>query len=62
MQPVLGAFAAVTGPDTEDVAVAFGGDGQGDVDRPVRDVTVADLGSVDDLVMWTVAARANGSR
>jgi hypothetical protein len=43
VQPVLGAFTTVAGPDAEDVAMTFGGDRQHDVDRPVRDVTIADL-------------------
>jgi len=43
VQPVLGALTAVTGPDHEDVAVAVDGDRHGQVDRPVRDLTVADL-------------------
>jgi hypothetical protein len=40
---VLGALAAVAGPQAEDLAPALGGDGQGRVDRPVRDGAVADL-------------------
>jgi hypothetical protein len=43
VQPVLGALAAVTGPQPEDVAGAIDGDRQRDVDRPVGDLAVADL-------------------
>jgi len=41
--PVLRAFSAVTDPQPEDVSVPLDGDRQGDVDRAVRDLTVADL-------------------
>jgi hypothetical protein len=40
---VLGALAAVAGPQPENLAPAFGGDGQGHVDGPVGDGAVADL-------------------
>ncbi|GAB3852785.1 hypothetical protein GCM10027610_081660 [Dactylosporangium cerinum] len=43
VQPVFGAFTAVAGPHAQDVAVAVDGDGQGQVDRSVRDLTVPDL-------------------
>ena len=40
---MLGALAAVAGPDAEDVAVAVDGDRHDHIDRPVRDLTVPDL-------------------
>jgi hypothetical protein len=43
VQPVLGTFAAVTGPDAQDVTVAIDGDGHDHVDRPVGDLTISDL-------------------
>lgn len=43
VQPMLGALAAVTSPDPEDVTVAVNGDRHDDVDRPVRDLTIPDL-------------------
>lgn len=41
--PELGAFAAVAGPQTQDVAFAVDGDRDRGVDRPVRDLPIADL-------------------
>ncbi|GAB2952812.1 hypothetical protein GCM10027075_61250 [Streptomyces heilongjiangensis] len=52
--PVLRTLAAVADPQSEDVALPVRGDRQGDVDRPVGDLPVADLGSVDDLVIRTL--------
>jgi hypothetical protein len=52
MEPVLGALATVTGPQPEDVAGAIDGDRQRDVDRPVGDLAVADLGFVADCVIF----------
>ena len=43
LQPVLGAFSAVAGPQSEDVAVALGRDRQRHIDRPVGDLTITDL-------------------
>ncbi len=43
VQPVLGALAAVSGPDAEDVAGAVHGHRHHDVDRTVRDLPVPDL-------------------
>jgi len=43
LQPVLGALAAVTCPQPEDVALAFAGDRERHVDRPIRDLPVTDL-------------------
>ena len=42
-QPVLGALTAVAGPQAQDVPTAVAGDRESDVDRPVRDLTIADL-------------------
>lgn len=42
-QPELGAFAALAGPQPEDVALACAGDPHGHVDGPVGDLPVADL-------------------
>jgi hypothetical protein len=42
-EPELGAFAALAGPQAEDVALAVDGDADGGVDRPVGDLAVADL-------------------
>ena len=53
-EPKLGALATITGPQPEDVAGALDGDREGDVDPPVGDLAVADLGSVADCVIWTV--------
>jgi hypothetical protein len=41
----------LTGPHSEDVALPVHGDTERDVDRPVGDLPVADLGSVADLVI-----------
>lgn len=43
LQPELGALAAVTGPQAQDVPGALDLDCQGQVDRPVGDLPVADL-------------------
>jgi hypothetical protein len=43
VQPVLGALAAVAGPQPQDFAPALSSDGQGDIDGPVGDRAVADL-------------------
>ncbi len=43
VQPVLGSLAAVSGPQPEDLPPALGRDGQGHIDGPVGDRTVADL-------------------
>jgi hypothetical protein len=40
---VFRAFAAVAGPQPEDVTVALGGDRQGYIDRPVRYLAIANL-------------------
>ena len=54
LQPELGAFPAVAGPQPEDVTGAVDGHRESDVDGPVGDLAIADLGSVADCVMWTV--------
>ncbi len=61
VQPVLGALAAVTGPQPQDVPAALRGDGQSDIDGPVGDRSVADfhMDGVDeddgiDRVQWAV--------
>lgn len=41
-EPELCSFAAVPGPQPEDVAFAVDGDADSDVDRPVGDLPVAD--------------------
>ena len=38
VQPVLGALAAVAGPQPQDLPAALDGDGQGHVDGPVGDL------------------------
>ncbi len=43
VHPVLGALAAVAGPQAQDLPPALGGDGQGHVDGPVGHGAVADL-------------------
>lgn len=43
VQPVLGALAAVAGPQPQDLPPALGGDRQGHVDRPVGDRAVTNL-------------------
>ena len=43
LQPELGAFAAVTGPQPEDVAFPAHGDPDDHIDRLVADLPVADL-------------------
>ena len=43
LQPVLGAFPAVSCPQAEDVPVALRRDGKGDVDGSVGDLAVSDL-------------------
>lgn len=43
VHPVLGALAAVAGPQPEDVPPAFGGDRECDVDGPVRNRTITDF-------------------
>ena len=42
-KPEFRSFAAVPGPEPEDVAFAVHADTDGDVDRPVRDLPVADF-------------------
>ena len=42
-EPELRPFAAVPGPQPEDVPFAIDADADRDVDRPVRDLPVADL-------------------
>ena len=60
LEPKLGALPAVAGPQAEDVAGAVGGDRKGDGEGPVVDLPFADLGSVDDLGMWTFMAAVTG--
>jgi hypothetical protein len=43
LKPVLGALAAVAGPDSQDVAVPVDADPDDHVERPVGDLPVADL-------------------
>ncbi len=43
LQPELGAFANLTGPQADDVPGALDRDGQGEVDGPVGDRPVANL-------------------
>jgi hypothetical protein len=44
VEPLLDAFTAVTGPQPQDVAVAFARDRQGQIDRTVGDVLERQLG------------------
>jgi hypothetical protein len=43
MEPVLGALAAVTGPQPEDLPPALDCDGQGHIHGPFGDRAIADL-------------------